>query len=122
MLHKADPPTPNPMMTFSHRIAVFCSRCTRFSLCSCPQASLEHAEVKAWVKAEGVMGIPHLSVYGSKGQKLMGMGASFNKMDILKANLGSIAQHREAVLADGHELQLDPNLFVVLPESAIVAQ
>jgi hypothetical protein len=78
--------------------------------------------VKAWVKAEGVMGIPHLSVYGSKGQKLMGMGASFNKMDILKANLGSIAQHREAVLADGHELQLDPNLFVVLPESAIVAQ
>jgi hypothetical protein len=86
------------------------------------QASLEHAEVKEWVKAEGIRGIPHLSVYSSKGQKLMGSGASFKKMDILKSNLQAIAQHRDAVLGEGHELQLDPNGFVVLPESAVVAQ
>lgn len=29
---------------------------------------------------------------------------------------------RDAVLAEGHTLALDPNAFVVLPESAAVAQ
>lgn len=33
------------------------------------KASLEHAEVKAWVKEEGITGIPHLSVYSSEGKK-----------------------------------------------------
>jgi hypothetical protein len=83
---------------------------------------LQHAEVKAWVKAEGVTGIPHLSIYNSSGKKLLGMGASVKKMDALKSNLEAIAKHRDAVLADGHQLALDPNFFVILPESAAVAQ
>jgi thiol:disulfide interchange protein len=87
------------------------------------KASLEHPEVKEWVKAEGIRGIPHLSVYSSSGQKLLGMGASFKKMEAVKNNLQAIATHKEAVLAEGHELQLDPNAFVVLPGSAtVVAQ
>lgn len=86
------------------------------------KASLEHPEVKAWVKEEGIRGIPHFSVYSNTGTKLLGMGASFKKMEALKSNLQAIAQHKEAVIAEGHELQLDPNSFVVLPESAVVAQ
>lgn len=31
------------------------------------KASLEHAEVKEWVKAEGIRGIPHLSIYDGTG-------------------------------------------------------
>lgn len=85
------------------------------------KASLEHAEVKDWVKAEGIRGIPHLSIYSSEGKKLLGMGASFKKMEALKSNLEAISQHRDAVLAEGHELVLDPNAFVILPESAAVA-
>lgn len=86
------------------------------------KASLLHAEVKGWVKAEGVTGIPHLSIYSSNGKKLLGMGASVKKMDALKSNLEAIAQHKEAVIAEGHELQLDPNFFVMLPSSAAVPQ
>jgi thiol:disulfide interchange protein len=86
------------------------------------KASLEHAEVKEWVKAEGIRGIPHLSIYSSSATKLLGMGASFKKMDALKSNLEAIAKHMDAVLAEGHELTLDPNAFVILPESAVMAQ
>lgn len=86
------------------------------------KASLDHAEVKAWVKAEGITGIPHLSIYSSSGTKLLGMGASAKKMDALKSNLEAIAKHMDAVLADGHALTLDPNAFVILPGSAFVAQ
>lgn len=32
------------------------------------KASLEHSEVKDWVKAEGIRGIPHLSLYDSTGR------------------------------------------------------
>jgi hypothetical protein len=31
------------------------------------KASLEHPEVKEWVKAEGIRGIPHLSLYDGTG-------------------------------------------------------
>lgn len=86
------------------------------------KASLEHAEVKAWVKEEGITGIPHLSIYSREGKKVLGMGASFKKIEALKSNLAAIATHRDAVLAEGHTLVLDPNAFVVLPESAAVAQ
>lgn len=86
------------------------------------KASLEHAEVKDWVKAEGIRGIPHLCIYSSSGQKVLGMGASFKKMEALKSNLEAIATHRDAVLAEGHELALDPNFFVLLPDSVVVAQ
>lgn len=86
------------------------------------KASLISAEVKAWVKEEGITGIPHLCIYSSDGKKLLGMGASVKKMDALKSNLEAIAQHKEAVIAEGHQLQLDPNFFVMLPSSAAVAQ
>jgi hypothetical protein len=32
------------------------------------KASLEHPEVKEWVKAEGIRGIPHLSLYDGTGR------------------------------------------------------
>ena len=86
------------------------------------KASLQHPEVKDWVKAEGITGIPHISLYSSDGKKLVGMGASFKKMETLKSNLEAVAAHRDAVVSEGHQLQLDPNGFVVLPESAAVPQ
>lgn len=58
------------------------------------KASLTSAEVKAWVKAEGVTGIPHIGVYSPEGKKLLGMGASVKKMEAVKSNLSSIAQHK----------------------------
>jgi hypothetical protein len=33
------------------------------------KASLEHPEVKDWVKAEGIRGIPHLSIYDGTGAR-----------------------------------------------------
>jgi hypothetical protein len=36
------------------------------------KASLEHAEVKAWVKEEGITGIPHLSIYSREGRGQQG--------------------------------------------------
>jgi hypothetical protein len=42
------------------------------------------------------------------------MGASFKKMEALKANLGAITAHKDAVVAAGRQLQLDPNAFVLI--------
>lgn len=86
------------------------------------KASLQAPEVKAWVKAEGITGIPHLSIYNQSGKKLLGMGASFKKMEALKSNLQAIVAHKDVIIAEGRELQLDPNAFVVPPQPAKVPQ
>jgi thiol:disulfide interchange protein len=86
------------------------------------KASLMEAEVKTWIKAEGVTGIPHVGVYSKDGTKLLGMGGSIKKIDALKSNLDAITKNMESVVGEGHLLQLDPNGFVVLPASAAVAQ
>ncbi|WIA22765.1 hypothetical protein OEZ86_009722 [Tetradesmus obliquus] len=79
------------------------------------KASLEHAEVKEWVKAEGIRGIPHLSIYDGTAVKLLGMGASFKKVDTIKSNLRTIAKHKDAVKQQQRLLDLDPNFFVMIP-------
>jgi hypothetical protein len=45
------------------------------------------------VKAEGITGIPHLSVYAPNGAKLLGMGASFKKVRV-----GVLAFHETVCL------------------------
>ncbi|KAF6265528.1 hypothetical protein COO60DRAFT_1633636 [Scenedesmus sp. NREL 46B-D3] len=85
------------------------------------KASLEHSEVKDWVKAEGIRGIPHLSLYDSTGVKLMGMGASFKKVEPIKFNLRAIVQHKDAVKQQQRLLDLDPNSFVLIPGVPVAA-
>lgn len=81
------------------------------------KGSLESAEIKEKVKAEGIKGIPHLAVYDASGAKLFGMGASFKKVDAIKRNLELVSQHRAAVAAAGVQLPLalDEDFTVMIP-------
>jgi hypothetical protein len=49
------------------------------------------------------------------GVKLLGMGASFKKVEIIKSNLRVIAQHKDTVKEQQRLLDMDPNLFVIIP-------
>jgi hypothetical protein len=48
------------------------------------KASLEHPEVKDWVKAEGIRGIPHLSIYDGTGGRGKCDGLTIIKCTYLK--------------------------------------
>jgi hypothetical protein len=49
------------------------------------------------------------------GVKLLGMGASFKKVETIKSNLRAIAQHKDTVKQEQRLLDLDPNSFVLIP-------
>ncbi len=86
------------------------------------KASLDHPEVKEWVKNEAVTGIPHLAVYGPGGAKLLGMGASFKKLEAIRANLQDIAAHAEVLSSNATSLPLDEAARVILPEGLAPAE
>jgi hypothetical protein len=53
--------------------------------------------------------------------KLMGMGASFKKVETIKSNLRAIAQHKDLVKQQQRLLDLDPNFFVLIPGVPVAA-
>lgn len=85
------------------------------------KGSLDNQEIKDFVKKEGIRGIPHLSIYTSKGTKVLGMGASFKKLEAIAHNLKSIAAQKDMVMQQTVPLSLDPNQFVMLSETAVPA-
>jgi hypothetical protein len=59
------------------------------------KASLEHPEVKDWVKAEGIRGIPHLSIYeGTGGLDLLRLLMHLP----LRANGGAVERARQCCM------------------------
>eukprot|EP00878_Enallax_costatus_P007605 GHUV01007962.1.p1 GENE.GHUV01007962.1~~GHUV01007962.1.p1 ORF type:complete len:249 (+),score=42.58 GHUV01007962.1:576-1322(+) len=85
------------------------------------KASLDQQEIKDHIKREGVRGIPHLSIYNSKGAKLLGMGASFKRLEAISFNLRAAAAHKDEVMQQKLQLQLDPNCFVLIPGAPVTA-
>lgn len=85
------------------------------------KASLDHPEVKDFVKKEGIRGIPHISLYNSSGAKLLGMAASFKKLEAINHNLRAAAAHKDDVMQQKIQLVLDPNNFVILPGMPVPA-
>ena len=63
--------------------------------------------IRDFVRKEGITGIPMAIVYEGGGQKLISFGASFRKINAIKANLLVIAANR------GKEFVIDPNGFVM---------
>jgi hypothetical protein len=49
------------------------------------------------------------------------MGASFKKVEIIKSNLRAIAQHKDTVKQQQRLLDMDPNLFVMIPGVPVAA-
>ncbi|GFR48935.1 hypothetical protein Agub_g10941 [Astrephomene gubernaculifera] len=71
------------------------------------KVNIEDADMASFIKAKGVRGIPHVLVFDSDGSDLIGMGASFKKMEVLRKNLDFIAR------AEGpRDFVLDPNGLV----------
>lgn len=68
--------------------------------------------IKNFAQRNGITGIPTAMVCAPGGEKLITFGASFRKMNAVKANLVVMAANR------GADFMIDPNGFVVpQPES-----
>ncbi|MEW5305427.1 MAG: hypothetical protein WDW36_007966 [Sanguina aurantia] len=76
------------------------------------KANIEHESVALFIKENGVRGIPHILVFGPDGQRLIGFGASFKKMDSVRRNLETI------VTCPDQDFVLDPVGHVVPRNSA----
>jgi len=63
--------------------------------------------VKDFAQSHGITGIPTAMVCAPGGQKLITFGASFRKINAVKANLVVLAAHR------GAEFMIDANGFVI---------
>ncbi|EFJ47439.1 thioredoxin [Volvox carteri f. nagariensis] len=67
------------------------------------KANIEEGDFASFIKKKGVRGIPYVLVFNSDGTDLIGMGASFKKMEVLRRNLDFIAR------AETKSFVLDPN-------------
>ncbi|GIL83348.1 hypothetical protein Vretimale_11302 [Volvox reticuliferus] len=71
------------------------------------KANIEVGDFASFIKKKGVRGIPYVLIFNSDGSDLIGMGASFKKMEALRKNLDFIAT------AEKKDFVLDPNGFVI---------
>ncbi|KXZ54626.1 hypothetical protein GPECTOR_4g691 [Gonium pectorale] len=73
------------------------------------KANIEEGDFAGFIKRKGVRGIPYVLVFNSDGNDLIGMGASFKKMEALRKNLDAIARADPAK----RDFVLDPNGFIM---------
>lgn len=77
------------------------------------KANLEETDIKNRIKAEGIVGIPWMCVYGPGNRKVAGFGASFKKLEQVRKNLEAIIPHKD----HPHPFRVDPNGFLMTPSS-----
>lgn len=71
------------------------------------KADIQVPGIIGYIRSQGVKGIPTIMVFDSNGELLATFGASFKKMNMVKANLVVIAAN------PGSEFRTDPNGFVI---------
>lgn len=70
------------------------------------KADIQRGDVASYIRTLGVKGIPTVLVFAPGGRKLAHFGASFKKMNLVKANLTVIAANK------GAEFVTDPDGYV----------
>lgn len=76
------------------------------------KANVQKRDIASYIRSLGVKGIPTIAVFSSNGEKLAHFGASFKKMNMVKANLTVMKANK------GSAFMTDSNgLVIPRPES-----
>lgn len=75
------------------------------------KGSLDHPDIKARIKREGIAGIPWIGIYNKQGDKVASFGAAFKRLEAVRHNLNFLADHKDQIQL----AQPDPNGFLIIP-------